>query len=329
MSSPDLKAAQILADLRRLESQIGKFPSRDQYMDDPARLFSKDDISEVFGTWTKMLLMEGIQYSKKGKRDKQEIRERYYKKLLEEVENFRSSPIIHPPSFSLLVIGDFHAPYGHKDYFDFIYALSKKYNSDRIACVGDEVDFHAISFHDSNEDLLSAGPELTAAIKQLEPFYQAFPSMDIAESNHGSLVYRKGVHHGLPRNVLAGYHDILKCPPDWRWHFKVAALLSNGSEVDIHHSYGANVLAQSKKRGRSLIQGHHHTEGGVLWWGTDSRDHFAAFTGCGIDDVSFAFAYNKNQVERPRLGATVVIEGIAYWKPMILDSNGRWNKRVP
>jgi len=328
LTTAELQEA-ILKDIRRIELVLGRFPSRDQYLDDPSAQFSKSQIVDAFGSWTKMLLGEGVQYSKKGRRDKQEIRERYYKSLLEEVERFRNAPITHEPSRSLLVIGDGHAPYMHRDYFEFCYALSKKYESDRVCWTGDEVDNHAISFHDHDPDLLSPGPELSAAIKQLEPFYQAWPVMDLAESNHGSLVLRKGKHHGLPRAALASYHDMLKCPAGWRWHFKIQVPLSDGSEVDIHHSYGANVLAQSKKRGRSLIQGHHHTEAGVQWWGTDLREIFAAFSGCGIDDVALAFAYNKNQVERPRLGAIVVLEGIAYFKPMILDKHGRWTGVVP
>lgn len=326
MSSKVL-AHDIVQDYARVSQELGRSPTRDEYRKHGKHTSAA--IDRVFGGWVAFLQAAGIKYSQKGKRDKQELRREYYEKLLKEIEEFRNSPIVHGQSKSLLVIGDGHAPYMHQDYFDFCYALSQKYNCDRHAWVGDEVDGHAISFHDSDPDLLSAGPELEAAIKQLEPFYKAFPQMDIAESNHGSLVYRKGKHHGLPRNVLKSYQEILRAPVDWRWHFKIRIELSNGNWCDIHHSYGANILAQSKKKGRSLIQGHHHTEAGVQWWGNEDQEFFAAFSGCGIDDVALAFAYNKNQVERPRLGALVVLEGIAYWKPMILDKDGRWNKSVP
>ena len=324
------KPEEILDDIEAIKKllTLNRQIKRDEYLDHPARKFNKHDIANVFGSWTQMLLGPAGAYTN-GKVDKQKFKAQYYEHLLKEIERFRTEKIVHDPSKSLLVIGDGHAPYMHQDYFEFCFALSRKYNSDRITWTGDEVDFHAISFHDSDPDLLSAGPELEAAIRQLEPFYKAFPQMDICESNHGSLVYRKGKHHGLPRQVLASYHDTLRCPPGWRWHFKIVVPLSNGQEVDIHHHYGANVMAQSKKRGRNLIQGHVHTEAGVQWWGTDVADHFAGFTGCGIDDVAFAFAYNKNQVERPRLGAIVVLEGIAYWKPMLLDAHGRWTGFVP
>jgi hypothetical protein len=322
------KAREILADIRRLETSIGRFPTRDQYLDDPGARFNAEDIAAAFGTWTKMLLIEGAQPRVK-KRNKQELRKRSYEHLLKEIDLFRTTIVEHKPSISLLAIGDLHAPYMHQDYPDFLIGLNREYGCDRVVCVGDEVDFHAINFHDHDPDILSPGHELDAARKQLDPIFNAFDQVDVAESNHGSMVYRKGKHYGLPRQVLSTYHDILKCPPGWRWHFKITVPLSNATEVDIHHSYGANILLQSKKRGRSLIQGHHHTEAGVQWWGSDTDDRFAAFTGCGIDDVALAFAYNRNQVERPRLGAIVVLDGIAYWKPMILDRNGRWNKIVP
>lgn len=320
----------ILEDIEGIKKllQLNRPIKREEYLDHPAHKYNKHDIRITFGSWTQMLLGAAGAYTS-GRLDKQKLRGQYYEHLLKEIEKFRTQQVIYDPAKALLVIGDGHAPYMHPDYFDFCYALSQKYNCDRHTWTGDEVDNHAISFHDSDPDLLSPGPELEAAIEQLEPFYKAFPRMDIAESNHGSLVYRKGKHHGLPRQVLASYHQILRCPPEWRWHFKISVALSNGSEVDIHHSYGANVLAQSKKRGRSLIQGHHHTEGSVQWWGNDIREHFAAFAGCGIDDLKLAFAYNKNQVERPRLGALVVIEGIAYFKPMLLDARGRWTGFVP
>lgn len=323
MTTRELQDA-ILEDFHRVRKQLGRNPKRQDYLEDPQRKFSKREIGAAFGGWNGLILASGMGFSAKGRINKQENRREYYEFLLKEIDRFRKDPIRYPPSSSLLVLGDLHAPFMHRDYPSFVIALSEKYRSDRVACVGDEVDYHAISFHDHDPDSLSPGHELEAAIAQLQPLYKAFPRMDIAESNHGSLVFRKAKHHGMPRQVISPYHDQLRAPPEWRWHFKIEVELSNGSFVDIHHSYGANVLAQSKKRGRSLIQGHHHNEAGEQWWGNDRQEFFAAFTGCGIDDVALAFAYNKNQVERPRLGALIVINGIPSWKPMIIDKDARW-----
>ena len=61
---------------------------------------------------------------------------------------------------SVLVISDLHIPYHHQDAFEFLKALKKKYKPDLIVNIGDELDHHAISMHEHNPDLMSAGDEL-------------------------------------------------------------------------------------------------------------------------------------------------------------------------
>jgi hypothetical protein len=97
----------------------------------------------------------------------------------------------------ILVISDMHHPYSHPDTTAFLAAIKKEYEPTRVICIGDEVDHHAMSFHDSDPDLYSAGDELKASIKALKPLYTLFPVMDLVDSNHGSMAYRKGKHHGV------------------------------------------------------------------------------------------------------------------------------------
>ena len=58
---------------------------------------------------------------------------------------------------AILCISDLHIPYHHPQAFDFLKALKKKLNPDLIVNGGDELDKHALSFHDSDPDLPSAG----------------------------------------------------------------------------------------------------------------------------------------------------------------------------
>ncbi|MCK8363719.1 metallophosphoesterase, partial [Erwinia amylovora] len=60
----------------------------------------------------------------------------------------------------ILVVSDLHAPFNHPDSVAFLKAIKAKYKPTRVILTGDEVDFHAISFHDSDPDLDSAGKEL-------------------------------------------------------------------------------------------------------------------------------------------------------------------------
>ena len=64
---------------------------------------------------------------------------------------------------SILVISDQHAPYNHIDTLDFLAAIKKKYKPDCVVNIGDEMDWHSISFHDSHPGLYSPSHELKIA----------------------------------------------------------------------------------------------------------------------------------------------------------------------
>ena len=64
----------------------------------------------------------------------------------------------------ILNISDQHMPYEHPDMFAFLAAIKRKYKPTLVVNGGDEVDAHALSFHDSDSDLPSAGDELKLAI---------------------------------------------------------------------------------------------------------------------------------------------------------------------
>lgn len=334
MSNPS-KAAMILADIRRLETVLGRFPSRDAYLDDPNALYAKSDIVECFGSWTQMLLAEGVQYSKLGKRNKQEIRLQAFEHLKKEIESKKQILAVPPPLVRhALVLSDRHKPYHHQDSVPFILAVEEKYRSagrpfDLVVDIGDGEDFHAMSFHDSDPELLSAGHELEAVILANQPIYSRFPKMKIMDSNHSSMVFRKGKHHGIPRNVLKSYQEILRAPDGWTWHPELVVQMTDGSRWMFCHSYGSNVLQVSQKRGMSVVQGHHHSKFCVQAWVNATGLHWAVQTGCLIDDVSMAFAYNKTTVERPVMGMIRIENGIPHLLPMLVDSKNRWTGFIP
>ena len=60
----------------------------------------------------------------------------------------------------VLIISDLHIPYHHKDSFAFLKEVKKVFKPDNVVNIGDLLDFHAISMHDSDPDLPSSGHEL-------------------------------------------------------------------------------------------------------------------------------------------------------------------------
>ena len=61
---------------------------------------------------------------------------------------------------SVLVIGDTHLPFSHRNYLDFCVEIGKRCKCSQVVHIGDLVDLHSMSFHDSKDpDGFSPGDE--------------------------------------------------------------------------------------------------------------------------------------------------------------------------
>ena len=136
---------------------------------------------------------------------------------------------------SVLIISDTHIPYHVPELMDFLKLLKKKYKPDRVINIGYEVDKHAMSFHDINPDLPSAGDELRQSKKYIWELKKIFPKMTILHSNHSSLIYRKALKHGMPRAYLRSYTEFLEVDSGWKWVEDLNLKLSDGSECYFTH----------------------------------------------------------------------------------------------
>ena len=225
---------------------------------------------------------------------------------------------------SIFIISDMHIPYHHPDMIAFFTEVKNTYNPTRVICVGDEVDKHAMSFHDSDPDLPSAGDELQLAIDYLQDVYELFPEVDLVDSNHGSMVYRKSKAHGIPRKYLRDYGEILEAPSGWKWHNDLMVKLPTGQDMFVTHGVKKNGLQLAKEMGMCCVQGHYHTDFAIQYASSPSQLYWSMQVGCLIDDKSLAFHYNKTTSIRPIIGCGMVIDGHAMLLPLVKDKRGRW-----
>ncbi len=224
---------------------------------------------------------------------------------------------------TILVIGDLHVPYEHPDTLAFLKAIKAKYKPTDVVQIGDEVDFHALSFHDSDPDLPSAGQELEDAIVKLKPYYKLFPKVTVIESNHGSMVLRKALANGLPKKVLKSYNDILEAPKGWKWKFDLKLKTALGP-VYFCHGKSAAAGRLASQYGMSCVQGHYHEKAQITYISTPEKLMFDAHTGCLADDSSLALGYNKINPKRPIVSSIIIVDGIPQIIPMVLNKKGRW-----
>jgi hypothetical protein len=218
----------------------------------------------------------------------------------------------------ILFISDMHIPYHHPNTIPFLKMLKERYNPTRVICLGDELDKHNLSFHDSDPDLFSAGDELKAALPVIAELYELFPVMDLIDSNHGSMVYRKAKHHGIPRQYIKSYNEVLGVGEGWKWHYDLTLELPDGQQVYIHHGKSSEAIKTSQAMSMSHVCGHYHESFGVKYWANPNGLFFAMNSGCLIDDSSYAFAYNNTNLKRPIIGTSLIIDGIPVLEAMPL-----------
>jgi hypothetical protein len=226
----------------------------------------------------------------------------------------------------ILFVPDLHIPYEHPDALEFIKAVRKEYKPSLTINLGDMLDFHDISFHDSDPDLLAAGDELELSREKIAAWEKVIPEQYIVGSNHGDLPVRKFIANGLPRALLRSYNEIYDVGKKWK--FVDDLTLETGSkhvpDLYVAHGIRKNALQVAQQRGQRFICGHYHENFELKYAGNPNSLIWAVMSGCLINKKSLAFGYNKLNLNRPVLGCTVVLYGVPMLIPMILDKNGRW-----
>lgn len=226
----------------------------------------------------------------------------------------------------ILAIGDPHAPFTYPTYRRFILDTAQKYRIDHFHCIGDWADNHAISYHESDPDGLSAGYEYKLTKREIGHWHRAIPEMTVSIGNHDALVSRKAITHGLPKEFFKSFNEIWGTP-EWDWQFEHefdGVLYAHGTGLS-----GKNAAINfAIKRRKSAVVGHIHSNGSCTYQANNDSRIFGLSTGCGFDSSTYAAAYGKFFVERPVLGCGVVIDGDeAFFVPMKIGRGERYNRR--
>lgn len=232
---------------------------------------------------------------------------------------------------SVLIIPDMHIPYNHPEYFKFLVDIKAKINPDLVICIGDELDHHAMSFHDSDPDLDSAGKELIKAREILRALAYIFPEMYLCHSNHGSMAYRRSKASGISKHYLLPYRDVIFADKDkdgniirnelgskWYWGEHIIFNTPRGL-VKAKHGEGKGLATSDLASERmSVVRGHWHSQFNINYSASSKDLIYCMTVGCGIDNHSLAFEYNKMNNNKPIIGCGVIIDGVPSLIPMNL-----------
>lgn len=202
---------------------------------------------------------------------------------------------------NVLIIGDLHEPFCIDGYLEFCKSLQKQYKTNHTIFIGDIIDNHYSSYHDTDPDGYGAGEELRRAVDKLVKWHKAFPNADVVIGNHDRLVARKAFSAGISSGWIRDFKDVLKTPT---WTYR-----DEFEYDDVLYIHGEGVTARTKanRSGQSTVQGHRHCES-YVWFNPERRyRNFGMQVGCGVDNKTYAMAYAKHH-PAPAISAGVVLD---------------------
>jgi len=233
----------------------------------------------------------------------------------------------HKRSNVVGIISDTHYPFAHKSHLNFLYETFNKFQVNRIVHIGDLVDGHSWSYHESSTEGVSTSKEAELAQKDIDKLFKMFPEGDLTMGNHDLLISRKAQTHNIPKKFLRTFEDIWNFPKGWKSH--------NYLEIDdvlyIHGTgksgINASVNLMTDYR-QSVVSGHTHSAGGVSYRASYRDITFGLNVGCLIDNSSYSMEYGRNFSKKPTLGCGIVIDGkVGFFIPMDLGSKISYTKQ--
>ena len=201
---------------------------------------------------------------------------------------------------NVLVIGDLHEPFCLDSYLDWCLEQYHAYNCTEVVFIGDIIDNHYSSYHETSADGMGGLDELELAIKRISRWYKAFPVATVIIGNHDRIIMRKAQTSAIPSKWIKSYKEVLEVP---NWEF-----VERYEKDDVQYIHGEGGTARTKCRADMMntVQGHLHTQCYTEHYVGKNFRVFGTQVGCGINHKSYAMAYAKYG-KRPAVGCAVIL----------------------
>jgi len=221
------------------------------------------------------------------------------------------------------IIGDTHLPFELEGYLEFCLETFDAWDVDTVVHIGDFIDNHSLSFHDSEPLLHNVLGEYESAVERAADWYEAFPECTLIMGNHDRIPARQLRKLGMePSIFLRPIEDLFGMPAGWT--------VAEQAEIDgvlYHHGETASGVngfrKDAEKRMRCTVSGHNHSNAGISATATDQELVWGMGVGCGVDHRHLAFAYGKHFANKPIIACGVVIDGEPHIEYMNLGAKIR------
>ena len=237
-------------------------------------------------------------------------------------------------SKNIALFSDLHLPVQHPQALEFCVELVETFDCGEIYQVGDALDICAWSTYLKDPDCPSATAEAEKAMHEMKLWEQYFPRMKLVWGNHerriGKALNTAGFGEALVDREKF-MHTFMGLPKGWTYSNRYMLNTSRGDIAVIHGDEGG--ITQSfgsavREMGCSVVHGHRHTQYGITYHANPNSLMFHMNIGSLIDKKNPAFRYDKGNLKRPILGASVLLDGVPMLVPMHLNRGGEWTGKI-
>ena len=186
------------------------------------------------------------------------------------------------------------------EYLYFCIEQYVRHNCTEVVFIGDVIDNHYSSYHETDADGMGGADELELAITRIARWYEAFPKATVIIGNHDRMIMRKAQTSAIPSKWIKSYKEVLQVPG---WDF-VERYVKDG--VQFLHGEGGTARSKCRQDMMNTVQGHLHTQAYCEHYVGQKFRVFGMQTGCGINHETYAMAYCKYG-KKPAIGCGVIL----------------------
>jgi len=289
----------IVADLKRLASDLKRTPTRDEYR--AQGTISLHHIERLFKTYAAALIAAGLQPNKPGSRKRLKAEDIFSADVRSVTQAHRPKPaLIRPDDFkSTLVIGDLHAPFVSADVMTAMYEYADRMKPARIVQVGDLYDMFSHGKFPRSRNIYNPKEEIELGFEITSQLWQTFKGIVPQAEMHLIL----GNHDVRPlKRVIENYPEgeIFFSIDKWFQFEGVTTHMDPREPLDlgefiVTHGYLSQLGAHRDFLHRNVVCGHSH-RGGVVYRPLGGTTLWECNAGLAGDPFAKALGYTPLKV---------------------------------
>lgn len=299
----DIKSSIVNA-LREYAIDLGRAPRRDEFT---AVHFTKQTIDKEFGSFTLALQAAGL-YEPGKPRTKIDPKVLFYEDISDQIDSHKADKIKGFCNKSkILVIGDTHFPFAHKEAFELLYAFAKENKPDYIIQVGDLLDLYAQSKFPRSQNFYSPEEEERKGVEEAAKMWQKLrelcPKANCYQlwGNHDLRPMKRVLESApsLEHVVKAHYKNLMNFPgvttiEDYRQELII-------EDIVFHHGYRSQLGSHRDYTMTNFVCGHSH-RGGVVFRRIKGETIWELNAGFMADASSKVLSYSAQKIHDQTIG---------------------------